>query len=230
MDRRDAVGEDPPGVDVGAQGVHGDDYQLEERVVSLDVERGVALGESQGLGLRQGVGIGVLVVEDAREDVVRRPVENALHFEQQVVVVVLLEVADHGDRAARRGIVEQGDAPRLLDVDQLREVVREHRLVARDDGNAAQQGALDDPVCGLRVVDDLDDQVDVRVLEDLVRRGGEQRGVGLDLAGLVRVADADPQNLGIGVFRLAHHFIDALSDDAESEQSDFDLAHGYFRV
>ena len=228
VDRRDAVGEDPLGVDVGAQGVHGDNHQLEERVVSLDVERGVALGESQGLGLRQGVGIGVLVVEDPREDVVRRPVENALHLEQQVVVVILLEVADHGDRAARRGVVEQGDAPRLLDVDQLREVVREHRLVARDDGNAAQQGALDDPVCGLRVVDDLDDQVDVRILEDLLRRGGEQRGVGLDLAGLVRVADADPHDLGMGVLRLAHHFVDALSDDAESEQSDFDLAHRYF--
>ena len=223
VDCRDAVGEDALRGDVGAQRVHGDDDQLEERVVSLDVERGVALGESQGLGLRQGVGIGVLVVEDPREDVVRRAVQDALHLEQQVVVVVLLEVADYGNRTARRGVVEQRHVVALLDVNQLGQVVRQHRLVARDDRNALQQGAFDDVVGGAGVVDHLDDEVDFGVVENLVRRVGEAAAV--DCAGLVERAHADLHDLGVGVLRLAHHFVDALPDDAEAEEADFDFCH-----
>ena len=170
---RDAVGENPLRGDVDSQCVDRDDDQLEERVVALDVERGVALGEAELLGLRQRVGVGVAVVEDAREDVVRRAVENALHLEQQVVVVVLLEVADDGNRAARRGVVEQRDVVRLLDFDELGQVVRQHRLVARDDGNPLQQRRLDDVVGSRRVVNHLDDEVDVGVGENLVGRVGE---------------------------------------------------------
>lgn len=40
------------------------------------------------------------------------------------------------------------------------------------------------------------------------------------------LADADFHDFGVGVLRFAHHFVDALSDDAESEQSDFDFGHG----
>ena len=46
-----------------------------------------------------------------------------------------------------------------------------------------------------------------------------------DLSRLFGIADADLHDLGVGVLRFAHHFVDALSDDAESEQSDFNLGH-----
>ena len=111
----------------------------------------------------------------------------------------------------------------LLDVDQLGQVVRQHRLVARDDRNALQQGAFDDVVGSAGVVDHLDDEVDLGVVENLVRRVGEVAAV--DRAGLVERAHADLHDLGIGVFRFAHHFVDALPDDAEAEEADFDFCH-----
>ena len=225
VDRGDAVGEDSFRSHVGSEGVDRDDDQLEERVVSFDVERGVALGESQSLSLRQRVGIRFGVVEHAREDVVRRTVQNALDLEQQVVVVVLLEVADHGDRAARRGVVQQRDVARLLQFDQFGQVAGQHRLATRNDGNAAEHGTFYDVVGGVGIVDDFDDEVDVRAVENLLDRGGEEPLVRLYLAGFLRIADTDLHDLGVGVLRFAHHFVDALSDDAESEQSDFDFAH-----
>ena len=108
-----------------------------------------------------------------------------------------------------------------MDVVRLWWVVFESCVGARRDRNAAQQGAFDDPTGGLRVVYNLDDEVDVRVVQNIVRRGGEQCRIGLDLAGLVRVADTDLQNFGMGVLRFAHHFVDALSADAASAQSRF---------
>ena len=52
-----------------AQCVYRDDYQFEQRIVASDVERRVAFGESQRLRLRECVGVRILVVENAREDV-----------------------------------------------------------------------------------------------------------------------------------------------------------------
>lgn len=80
------------------------------------------------------------MVEHPRKDVVGRTVQDAFDFEQQVVVVVLLEVADHGDRAARRGVVQQCHIVFLLQVDQLRQVAGEHGLVARNDGGCLSGG------------------------------------------------------------------------------------------
>ena len=182
--------------------------------------------EAERLRLRQGAVVTLGVVEDAREDVVRRAVQNALDLQQQVVVVVLFEVADHGDRAARRSVVEQRHVAGFLNLDQLGKVFGEHRLAARHDRDAAQHGPFDDVVGGIGIVDDLHHEVDVLVVEDVVDRGGEQRRVDFDLARLFGVADADFHDFGVGVLRFAHHFVDALSDDAESEQSDFDFGHG----
>ena len=223
VDRGDAVGEDSFRSHVGSEGVDRDDDQLEERVVSFDVERGVALGKSQSLSLRQRVGIRFGVVEHAREDVVRRTVQNALDLEQQVVVVVLLEIADHGDRAARRGVVQQCHIVFLLQVDQLRQVAGEHGLVARNDGDAFLEGRLDDFVGGRRIVDHLHDQVDLRIGEDHFRIGREIGRV--DAAGFVR-PHADLDDFRMGVAGFAEYLEDALSDYAEAEKADFDLIHG----
>ena len=80
VDGRDAVGENLFRGDVGAQRMYGDDHQLEERIVAFDVERRVAFGEAERLRLRQGAVVTLGVVEDAREDVVRRAVQDALHL------------------------------------------------------------------------------------------------------------------------------------------------------
>ena len=119
---------------------------------------------------------------------------------------------------------------RLLDLDQFRKVVRQHGLVARDDRDAAQQGPLDDAVCSIGLVDHLHDQVDVPVVEYLVGRRREEGFVDFDLTRLFRVADADLDDLGIGVLGLADDLVDALSDHAEAEESDFDFAHVRYSV
>ena len=168
----------------------------------------------QVLGLGQRRVVGLLVVEHPRKDVVGRTVQDAFDFEQQVVVVVLLEVADHGDRAARRGVVQQCHIVFLLQVDQLRQVAGEHGLVARNDGDAFLEGRLDDFVGGRRIVDHLHDQVDVPVVEYLVGRRREEGFVDFDLTRLFRVADADLHDLRVGVLRFLHYLVDSLSDDA----------------
>ena len=80
VDGRDTVGENLFRGDVGAQRMYGDDHQLEERIVAFDVERRVAFGEAERLRLRQGAVVTLGVVEDAREDVVRRAVQDAFHL------------------------------------------------------------------------------------------------------------------------------------------------------
>ena len=223
VNRRDAVREDALRRDIGAQCVYRDDYQFEQRIVASDVERRVAFGESQRLRLRECVGVRILVVENAREDVVRRTVQDTLHFEQQVVVVILFEVADDRNRTARRSVVKQRHVVLFLDFDHFGQVVRQHRLVARNDGNPFQQGVFHDVVRRFGVVDHLDDQVDFGIVEDLRRGVREVRTV--DRTGFVERADADFDDFGIGVLRFADHFVNTLSDDAESEQADFNFTH-----
>ena len=176
----------------------------------------------QVLGLGQRRVVGLLVVEHPRKDVVGRTVQDAFDFEQQVVVVVLLEVADHGDRAARRGVVQQCHIVFLLQVDQLRQVAGQHGLVARNDGDAFLEGRLDDFVGGRRIVDHLHDQVDLRIGEDHLRIGREIGRV--DAAGFVR-PHADLDDFRMGVAGFAEYLEDALSDYAEAEKADFDLIH-----
>jgi len=47
----------------------------------------------------------------------------------------------------------------------------------------------------------------------------------VDRTGFVERADADFDDFGIGVLRFADHFVNTLSDDAESEQADFNFTH-----
>ena len=61
--------------------------------------------KSKLLGELEGIAVGFVVVEDPGEDVIGRSVENALHFKKEVVVVVFFQIADHGNRPARRGVV-----------------------------------------------------------------------------------------------------------------------------
>ncbi len=69
-DGADAVCEYFIGTDVDAYGVDGDDDELEQRVETVDVKRGVGFGETEFLGAAQGVGIALVVVEDLREYIV----------------------------------------------------------------------------------------------------------------------------------------------------------------
>ena len=149
------------------------------------------------------------MVEHPRKDVVGRTVQDAFDFEQQVVVVVLLEVADHGDRTARRGVVQQRHVVFLLQVYQLGQVAGQHGLVARNDGDAFLEGRLDDFVGGRRIVDHLDDQVDLRIGENHLRIGREIGRV--DAAVFVR-PHADFDDFRMGVAGFAEYLEDALSD------------------
>ena len=111
----------------------------------------------------------------------------------------------------------------FLDFDHFGQVVRQHRLVARNDGDAFLEGRLDDFVGGRRIVDHLHDQVDLRIGEDHFRIGREIGRV--DAAGFVR-PHADLDDFRMGVAGFAEYLEDALSDYAEAEKADFDLIHG----
>ena len=111
----------------------------------------------------------------------------------------------------------------LLQVYQLGQVAGQHGLVARNDGDAFLEGRLDDFVGGRRIVDHLDDQVDLRIGENHLRIGREIGRV--DAAGFVR-PHADFDDFRMGVAGFAEYLEDALSDYAEAEKADFDLIHG----
>ena len=105
------------------------------------------------------------------------------------------------------------------------DVVCEHLLVARDDGQTRLQGALDDGVGGLGVVDELDDEVYFRVVEYVV---GLVREVGLDGARLADVAYADAFYLDVfGAYAL-QNVIETAAHGSETEESDveFFTVHG----
>ena len=214
--RRDAVGEYPLRLDIAAEGVHGDDDELEERIVTVDVERRIALGEAQILCHAQGLVIGHLLVEDLRKDEVRRAVQDSLHRNEQVVVIVLLEIPYDRNAAAGRGVVQQRRRGLALQLYKLPYVVGKHLLVARHGRDAVRQCALDDVVCRLRIVDKLHDEIDLRIVEDIV---GIVRKVGLHPARLVYVAHAYAFYVCVTRFDLVQYVEKAAADVSETEQS-----------
>ena len=165
-----------------------------------------------------------------REDALRRDIgaqrvyRDDYQLEQRIVAFDVERRVAFGESQRLR--LRECVGVRILVVENAREdgqVVRQHRLVARNDGNPFQQGAFHDVVRRFGVVDHLDDQVDFGIVEDLRRGVREVRTV--DRTGFVERADADFDDFGIGVLRFADHFVNTLSDDAESEQADFNFTH-----
>ena len=220
-----SVGEDLFGGHIDSEGVDGDYDELEEGVVAFDVKRRIAFGESEFLGAAQCVGIVLVMVEDAREDVVRRSVEDAFHFEQQVVVIILLEVADDGYGAAGGSVVEEGGVISALHLDQFGEMARYHGFVAGNDGDSAAEGAGHYAVGGFGVIDHLHHEIYFRIEQNVIGIVGQQSRIDHEIAGLVDVADADTFDFGVGVGRAAYYAVDALADDTESEKAYLDGIH-----
>ncbi len=214
---RNAVTEYLLGRDIQSERVYGDDYQLEKRIPTVYVERRVALGEPEILRQLQRVGVRHPLVEDLRKDEVRRAVQDTLHRHQQIVVVILLQIAYDGDRSARRRVVQQRHVVARLKLDQLLNVVRQHLLVTRHHGQTRLQGALDDGVCRIGIVDQLNDEVYVGIAEDIVGPIGKLR---VDGARLAQIAHAYTFDLDILRSHALQHLVKAFAYRAETEKSD----------
>ena len=121
--------------------------------------------------------------------------------------------------------------PRLLE--QLGPVVGEQGLVGRDHVLARGEGAQDEGPRRLEPADELDDDLDGRVVEDLPGVGDEVQAREVDplaLADEVGVGDrcqgepAVGPLLHLGAVRV-EDLDDARADRTESEKADPDLVH-----
>ena len=101
----------------------------------------------------------------------------------------------------------------------------QHCLATRYDGYTLLESCLDDVVGVVGIVDHLHNEVDLVVLQNIVGAIGQKCRIDCYLTRLAQIADADLDDLGMGVLRLANHLIDSLSDYTEAEKADFNITH-----
>ena len=171
VERRDVA--DALGVHVvdGNARVEGDgsqDGDLRRCVQAVDVGRGIGLGEALRLRLGQHVGIGHVVLGHAGEHVVRRAVHDAHNGIDAVRDERVLHRIDDGDAAAHAGLERDLLARFLGGAHDLLAVRGHERLVRRDHVLAGTESAQHHVARHGGAADELDDDVDVRVVQDVV--------------------------------------------------------------
>ena len=171
---RDALGVDVLEVDEGAERERDEDLELVRRVHALDVEGRVGFGVPRRLRLLEDHGEVQALVGHLRQDVVRRPVDDAEDREDTIGDEPLFDGLDQRD-AARDGRLEgerRRAAPRL--VVELGAVVGEERLVGGDHVLGGGERLQDERARGLEPADELDDDLDGGIREDARRVRGHR--------------------------------------------------------
>ena len=147
VDRSDSG--DPLAVDididhVAPEGQRGQDRRLRGGVVSLDIGRGIALGQAEALRLGQRVGEVDTVLFHPGQDEVRRAVDDAHDAHDLLAGERLAQGPHNRDGARHRGFVEQVDAAGVRQLGQLGPRHGQDGLVGRHHRFAGAQGGLDE--------------------------------------------------------------------------------------
>ena len=211
--------------DPGVERQAGQDGRLRRGVVSLDVGRGVGLRVTELLRLGQRLGEAGAALVHPGEDEVRGAVDDPEHPQDGVAGERLAQRAQQRDGAGDAGLVVEVGAGRVGRGVQLRTVLGEQGLVRGDHRGAAAQGPAQQRPGRLDPAHDLDDDVDVRPVDQAVEVLGEQLGGQARPALRAGVADADPDQLdrradpGGEVLGLGEEQPDHLrADDAAAQQ------------
>ena len=183
------------GGDGGAERDAGDDRGLGPGVVALHVGGRVGLGVAQRLSLGEGVGVRGARLGHPGEDVVGGAVDDAHHAGDALPHQRLAERTDDRDAPGHRRLEEQVDPGALGGLEELGPVLGEQLLVAGDHGLAGLEGGEDQLAGRFHPADELDHEVDVGVVDDAGRVGGEEVGREGDRARLGEVAHRDPGDL-----------------------------------
>ena len=140
----------------------GQDHGLVRGVESVDVERRVRLGITEPLGVLQDLLESEVFALHAGEDVVAGTVQNAEDAVDAVAHESFAQGLDDRDAAGHARLVEDRAAARFRRVEDLASVVRQQRLVRRDDRLALFEGAQDELAGNGRAADQLDHDVALR--------------------------------------------------------------------
>ena len=144
-----------------------EDGDLRSGIESVHVSGGVGLGETLFLSLAQGVIVAQAVLHHAGEHVVRRAVHDAHDRTHLVGDERVLHRIDDGDAAAHAGLERDLSTSLLGRTHDLLAVRGHERLVGRDHVLARAQRAEHHIARHCGAADELDDDVDVRIVQDV---------------------------------------------------------------
>ena len=155
----------------GCRGNHG----LVGRIVARKIRRRIGFSVPQGLRFRKcGFKIRLKPLHTV-DDVIYRTVENTRHRSDAIHFGRLTEVFNPRNTAAGTGFIQEGATVFARKRREFGIVRGQGRLVRRDDMFMRQKCPADVVVRRILSRKDVDDDVNVGIGEDLVRRIGHQR-------------------------------------------------------
>ena len=185
------------GHDLGAEGDGGEDRGFGGGVEPFDVGRRVTFGVAEALGFGQRFVERHPRLGHAGQHEVGGAVDDPGDAADPVAGQGLPQRPEQRDAAADRRLEEEVDAVGLGRLEQLPAEVGQQLLVGRDDRLAGGERGEDERAGRFDAADDLDDEVDGRVVHDLVGVMGETVGGEVDVAILGQVADGDLGHLDL---------------------------------
>ena len=156
-------------VDLPAVGQGSQDADFAAGVDAIDVGGGVALSVAERLRLLQRLGEGAVFAAHLGEDEVGGAVEDALDVVDLVGAQALVQRPDDGDAAADARLKQQLDPVFAGQLQQFGALLGDQLLVGGDDALAALQAAFDKAVGRVKPAHYLDDNLHLRVADDLVK-------------------------------------------------------------
>ncbi len=226
VQRVDALERDVVDVQVAVERERGQDRELGGGVRAADVLGRIGLGVAELLRLGERIGVAPAVARHRREHEVGRAVDDPDQLVDAGRGERLLQHAHDGDRGAGRGLVAQLRAAAVGRGLQLGAVAREQLLVGRHHRDAALEQLAQVAERRLDAAHDLGDDLDRRVVADLLEAVGQQPGRrALALAARVAHERAHDAHRPAGdalddVCALAQQPVDRRADGAVSEQAD----------
>jgi len=194
-------------------------------IPAVDVEGFVGFGVSELLRFLEGFGVGEPSLGHALKDVVGGAVDNTGDGNDAVSDEGFLQGLDDGDASGdgcfevNRGVVFLGES------EKVGATLGEKGFISGHDRFSGLKGGRDEVEGGVGSADELDHDIDGRIIDDLHEIGGEELGWSLDLTWFVEVADCDfpdfqlNRALGTGPDELAillNDFPNARANGAES--------------
>ena len=213
----------------------GEDHELVDGVVALDVTARIGLGVAQFLGIHEDVVVWAALLRHGGQDVVRRAVDDPADAPDLVAGQVQRQRRQDGDPPGHRRLEPEGGARPASGSLEFGAVVRDHVLVRRDHGLAGAERSGDEGATRLVTTHDLHDDVDPRIRHEMGRRVGEERRRKAARSRALEVPDGDAAKLdhaAVGAgdpFRMERQAIDHRPTDvARSEHADAKrgAAHG----
>ena len=165
---RYTVGKNLLWCDIQTKGVDGDDDKFEQRIPTVNIECRITLGKTQILSQLQCVGIRHLLIENLRQNEIRRAIQDTFNRSQKVVIVILLQVTNYRNTTASRSIVQQSHIVTSLQLYQLLDMAGKHLLITRHYGQTHLQCSLNDSICGIGIINQLNNKVNIRVIENII--------------------------------------------------------------